>query len=221
MDLPVWQALHAELGGPGFTVITVATESGGAADAEYWIRQARPTHPSLIDVGHTVAERYGWVNVPSIAWIDEAGHLVRPNDAGWASETFRGMMKPGFDLDAWHADGARRRDVYLAAVRDWLANGPASRYALAPDEVRRRLVGHDPAHARAAAYFRVGTVLHDRGRRDAAQAAFATARALRPESWSYLRQSLHLKEPGSSGGPEFWAAVERLGDRRYYPNQDF
>jgi hypothetical protein len=201
-------------------VITVAMDAGGAADAGYWIREARPTHPSLIDVRHVVAERYGWVNVPSIAWIDEAGRLVRPTDAGWAGEYFRGMMKPGFSFDRWREEQDRLRPIYLDAIRDWVANGPASRWALAPDEVRRRLSAPDPVRAEATAWFRLGTFLHQGGRAAAADQAFARARALHPESWNFLRQSLHLKEPGAAGGPEFWAAVEALGERRYYPNQE-
>ena len=73
MDLPVWQALYTELAPRNFVVITVAMDAGGAADAGPWIEQAAPTHPSVIDVQHRVAELYDWVNVPSIAWIDEAG----------------------------------------------------------------------------------------------------------------------------------------------------
>src|SRR5262245_32533133 len=196
-------------------------DAGGATDAAYWIQQAQPTHPSLIDAEHVVATRYGWVNVPSIAWIDEEGRLVRPNDAGWAGEYFRGMMKPGFDMDVMRAELDRRREVYLAAVRDWVTHGARSRHALPPDAVRTRLSAPDPARARAAAFFRLGTALHHRGRQAEAQRALAEARALHPESWNYLRQSLHLHEPGASGGPAFWAAVDALGDRRYYPNQEF
>jgi hypothetical protein len=196
-------------------------DTRGATDAAYWIEQAKPTHPSLIDTGHVVAERYGWVNVPSIAWIDEAGRLVRPNDAGWAGEYFRGMMKPGFDMDAMRAELTRMRDRYLAAVRDWVANGAASPHALTPEGVRARLAPPDPARIEAAAWFRLGIFLHAAGRAASAQSAFARARARNPDSWNYLRQSLHLKEPGSGGGPEFWAAVDALGARRYYPNQEF
>ena len=196
-------------------------DAGGAADAAYWIQQANPTHLSLIDREHVVATRYGWVNVPSIAWIDEHGLLVRPNDAGWAGEYFRGMMQPGFDMDAMRAEHEECRQRYLTAVRDWVTHGVQSRYALSPDEVRRRLPAVDPARARAAALFRLGTALHHRGRPEDAQRAFAEARTLHPDSWNYLRQSLHLQTPGASGGPTFWAAVDALGDRRYYPNQEF
>ena len=220
MDLPVWQALHTELGERNLTVITVALDSGGAADAGPWIREASPTHPSLIDVRHVVAELYGWVNVPTIAWIDEEGRLVRPGDPGWAGDYFRRMVEPDFDHAAMMAEYGRLRARYLDAVRDWVAHGPASRWALTPDEVRRRLAGPDRDHALAAAYFQLGTILHDEGRADAAQAAFAKAKALRPESWSYKRQAWHLEEPGKSAGPEFWSAVKALGDRPYYPRHE-
>src|SRR5882724_7044767 len=123
MDLPVWQALHEELQERGFTVMTVAMDSGGAADARQWIEAAKPTHPSLIDIQHVVAELYDWVNVPSNAWIDEEGRLVRPNDPGFAGEYFRGMMEPGFDFKAMMAEYGRMRDGYLDAVRDWSRTG--------------------------------------------------------------------------------------------------
>ena len=100
MDLPVWQALYTELAARNFVVITVAMDTGGAVDAAQWIEAAAPTHPSLIDVHHRVAELYDWVNVPSIAWIDEEGRIVRPNDPGFAGEYFRGMMEPDFDFAA-------------------------------------------------------------------------------------------------------------------------
>ena len=220
MDLPVWQALHTELGDENLAVITVALDSGGAPDAGPWIREAKPTHPSLIDVRHVVAELYGWVNVPTVAWIDEDGRLVRPGDPGWAGDYFRGMVDPDFDHAAMMAEYGRLRDRYLDAVRDWVAHGPASRWALPPDEVRRRLAGPDRDYALAAAYFQLGTALHDAGRRDAAQAAFDKAKALRPDSWSLKRQAWHLEEAGKSAGPEFWAAVKALGDRPYYPRHD-
>ena len=220
MDLPVWQALHTELAARNFIVITVAMDTGGAADVTQWIEQAAPTHPSLIDVHHRVAELYNWVNVPSIAWIDEDGCLVRPNDPGFAGEYFRGMMEPDFDFKAMMAEYGRYRDRYLAAVRDWVEQGAASQYALTSEQVRERLAGPNPDHARAAAYFRLGTYLQEHGRTEAAQASFTQAKALRPESWNYKRQAWHLEEAGKSGGTEFWVEVKALGDRPYYPRRE-
>src|SRR5438093_144668 len=45
MDLPVWQALYEELASVNLIVITVAMDSGGAADARRWIEAAIPTRP--------------------------------------------------------------------------------------------------------------------------------------------------------------------------------
>jgi len=220
MDLPVWQALYEELRDRNFVVITVAMDTGGADDVRQWIEPARPAHPSLIDTTHVVAELYDWVNVPSNAWIDEEGRIVRPNDPGFAGEYFRGMMDEGFDFKAMMAEYGRMRDRYLAAVRDWVANGPASRWALPPDVVRARMAGANRDHARATAWFRLGTLLHERGDAAGAQRAFAEAKRLRPESWNYKRQAWHLEETGRSGGPEFWADVKALGDRPYYPRHE-
>src|SRR5437016_5940031 len=164
MDLPVWQALYEELAPRSFTVITVAMDAGGAPDVRQWIEAAKPTHPSLIDTRHVVAELYDWVNVPSNAWIDEEGRIVRPNDPGFAGEYFRGMMDPDFDFKAMMKEYGRMRDRYLDAVRDWVANGPGSRWALTPEQVRARMAGPNPDHARAAAYFRLGTCLQEPGK---------------------------------------------------------
>ena len=220
MDLPVWQALYTELASRNFMIITVAMETGGAADAAQWIEAAAPTHPSLIDVEHRVAELYDWLNVPSVAWIDEEGRIVRPNDPGFAGEFFRGMTEPDFDFKAMMEKAERQRERYLAAVRDWVARGPDCPFALSPEQVRARLAGPNSDHARASAYFRLGTYLQRHSRADAAQAAFARAKELRPDSWNYKRQSWHLEEVGKSAGAEFWDAVKALGDKPYYPRSE-
>jgi hypothetical protein len=41
-----------------------------------------------------------------------------------------------------------------------------------------------------------------------------------PESWNYKRQAWALEAPMKAGGPEFWAAVDALGDNKYYPTSD-
>ncbi len=76
--------MHEELATQGLTVITVALDR--AADAERWIAKAEPTHPSLVDEAHLVAERYGMVNVPTVVWIDEEGRIARPNDVAFTTD---------------------------------------------------------------------------------------------------------------------------------------
>ena len=67
------------------------------------------------------------------------------------------------------------------------------------------------------ASFRLGQYLSSRGHGPAAAPFLADARRLHPESWSYRRQTWELEEPGKAGSAEFWAAVDALGDRPYYP----
>jgi hypothetical protein len=199
--------------------IAVALETGGIATARPWIEAARPTYPCLIDERHLVAELYGMVNVNSAVWIDESGRIVRPTESAGASQAFRTHMdRATYQLaPEGIADKQRRRHVYLDAIRDWVAHGSRSRHVLAPDEALRRLPSPTDDHARAAAHFRLGQYLLGAGHRDAALSHFAEARRRHPGSWNYTRQSWELEAPGKAAGPEFWAAVDALGDRPYYP----
>ena len=197
----MWQALYDELRARNFVIISVALDSGGPAKTEQWIRAAKATYPCLIDERHVTAELYGVVNVSSAVWIDESGRIVRPAETAGTSDAFRTELdRTTKQMSAQGmAERERVRGAYLHALRDWAASGSASAYALAEDTARRRLPLPAEAHAQAAAPY------------------LAEARRLHPESWSLRRQTWELEEPGKAGGPEFWAAVDALGDRPYYP----
>jgi hypothetical protein len=215
----VWQALYDELREKHFVVISVALDSGGPAKTAQWIRSAKTTHPSLIDERHVTAELYGVVNVPEAVWIDESGRIVRPTETAGSSDAFRTQLdRTTKQMSAEGlAERERVRGAYLHALRDWAASGSGSAYALSEDAARRRLPLHADAHAWAAANFRLGQYLHARGHAQAAAPYLAEASRLHPESWSLRRQTWELEEPGKAGGPEFWAAVDALGERLYYP----
>jgi hypothetical protein len=215
----VWQALYDELRARNFIVISVALDSGGPAKTEQWIRAAKATYPCLIDERHVTAELYGVVNVSSAVWIDEAGRIVRPAETAGTSDAFRTELdRTTKQMSALGmAERERVRGAYLNALRDWAVSGPASPYALPEAAARRRLPLPSEEHALAAANFRLGQYLHAGGHAQAAAPYLAAARRLHPESWSYRRQTWELEEPGKAGGAEFWAAVDALGDRPYYP----
>jgi tetratricopeptide (TPR) repeat protein len=221
MDLPVWQTLYNELGSKGFVPISVAFDSDGNRAVEPWITAANPTYPCLIDRAHIVAELYDMVNVPTAVWIDERGKIVRPSEPAGVTDAFRTMDRKTFAMPAEALEELQsKRKAYVDAIRDWIVNGSASRFALTPDEVLRRMHAPNDDHVRAAANFRLGQYLYDNGDKDAAQRYFEEAKRLRPESWNYKRQAWSLKDPGnplSASGPEFWSAVEALGPTRYYP----
>jgi hypothetical protein len=222
-------------------VIAVAFDTQGRVATEKWIRPteasrpqfiidlmgwsdsdrkppAAPAYPCLIDENHIVAELYNMVNVPMAVWIDEEGRMVRAPEPAGAGDTFRTMDRTTFRMPKEAvADAKHQRRVYVDALRDWVENGASSVHALSPEEARRQMRVPGEQEARAAANFRLGLELHRLGRSEAALRYLAEARRLRPESWSYRRQSWELEEAGKAAGPEFWAAVDALGDERYYP----
>jgi len=201
--------------------IAIAFDSGGNAAVEPWIKAANSTYPSLVDRRHLVAELYDMVNVPTAVWIDERGKIVRPSEPAGVTDAFRKMDRSNFSIptDAMNELQAKRK-AYLDAIRDWVANGAASRFALGESEVIRRMHTPDDTQVRAAANFRLGEYLFEQGHPEAAKKYFETAKQLRPESWNYQRQAWALEDPMKAGGPEFWAAVDSLGGGKYYPGPE-
>lgn len=238
----MWRELRDELHPSGFELVTVGLDTVGAEACRPFIEAAAPTHPSLIDTGHLVAERFGVINIPNSVWIDETGTIVRPAEAappprretrpGAAAgelparfvEIFGEAMKIRTDAGAYHA-----------ALRDWIEHGSDSRYALDPDEVVARSQPRDVDTARGQAHFELATHLELRGRHDAAVAHFREAHRLVPDNFSYKRQAWSL-EPGAEGplarfwqgpsddDPDAWpydgdwlTDVREFGAEEYYP----
>lgn len=186
----------------------MALDSAGPAAAGEWIRAARPTHPSLIDVHYEVASRYNMINVPTAVWIDEQGRIVRPNEVAFADNRWIEYTK--FDMTR-----------YLAAIRDWVAKGPDSVYVLKAAERRSRLSLPTAEHALAAASFRLAEHLHKSGHAEAAVPFFKTAQRLHPESWCYKRQAWALTDAEAQYGTSFQKEVKALGGRPYYTPLNF
>ena len=217
----MWQALYEELGSKGFVVITVALESRGADSARPWIEHAKPTYPCLIDVDHAVARSYNMINVPQAVWIDERGHIVRPTETAGVTEGFRKMNPTTYEMPKQERDDAvAARGRYLDAIRDWVANGAASKFVLKEADARGRTPRFTPAVARAHATFRLGRHLVAQGRRDEGLRLLEKAVELNPDAWTMWRQMADLDTIGKSGGPEFWARVKALGEKHYYAPVD-
>jgi hypothetical protein len=181
----VWQALHEELSPFGFTVITVALDKS-TADARPWVEAARPTHPSLIDTGHVLADVYNIVNVPTVVWIDERGHIVRPNDVAFATDTFKHIT----GLDSAKA---------LGALRAWVRGEGR---AFTADEARalQSLPAANDQQARAE--FALGEWLHRQGRVAAAARHFTRAGELAPHDFTIRRGTMPMRGIDPMG-PDF------------------
>ena len=98
-------------------------------------RIATPAYPCLIDEYHKVAQLYGTVNVPAAVWIDENGRMARSPDNAGACDAFRTMDRTTFKMQEESAAQAREvRRSYIAALRDWIENGAASKHVMPDSE---------------------------------------------------------------------------------------
>ena len=140
-------------------------------------------------------ELFGFVNVPNAVWIDEDGVLVRPSHPAHHTvsplremEVPEGLGRVGEMLT--EVKKVKTDPVgYVAALRDWVAKGADSQYALTPDEVVARSRPRQREHAEAAAAFELAQHLHRTGSRDDAVRWFRRAHELDPGNWTYKRQA--------------------------------
>jgi hypothetical protein len=143
---------------------------------------------------------------------------VRPPEVAGSNDGFRAMDRTTNTVhDEVLAERKRVKSAYFAAVRDWAVRAAATRYALDAKEVTARLRMPDAPSAEAHARFRLAQALSHEGRVEEANAQFAHATRLHPESWAMWRQSAPKDARGLASGTEFWKRVDALGDKPYYP----
>ena len=211
--------------------MTVALDLDPEA-ARPFIEAAKPDHPSLIDRAHLVDELFGIVNVPSGVWIDESGTIVRPPETAYPQRPYfldREIPPDASPRMAARVTEARKFQVdaegYVAALRDWVARGSKSRFALSLDEVLRRSRPRPVEEATAAAHFELGQHLYQAGRPDDAVRHFRAAHRLQPDNWTYKRQAWSLVDPDQ--GPtelydsDWLSDVQKTGAENYYPPVQF
>ena len=201
----MWQALYEEMKDRGFVVITVALDKT-AGDARPWIEAASPTHPSLIDTRHMLAELYNIVNVPTILWIDERGRIVRPNDVAFGADTFRHLT----NLDS---------SIHLAAVRAWVRG---EQPAFTADQIHAQQTLPSAADQQARAEFGLGQWLWARGRHAAAERHFVRGGELAPHDFTIRRGTMPMRGIDPMG-PQFRAMLEewaKAGHPYYRPLAD-
>ena len=209
----MWRSLRDELHPKGFELVTVGLDTLGDVGCRAFIEAAKPTHPSLIDRHHVLAELFGVINIPSSVWIDETGTIVRPAEAAPAPPQSAAGPRLGLPPDAPQrmrdimAEAAKiRRDAagYHAALRDWVENGKRSRFALSPDEVIERSRPRDADKALGHAHFQLAAQLEMDGQHAAAVRHFREAHRLVPDSWTFRRQAWSLEKVGDDALARFW-----------------
>jgi len=156
-------------------------------DPRPYIERAQPTHPSVVDTEHVVADLYGMINVPTVVWVDEAGRIVRPNSVDFGTDLFK----------QFHG---KESGPFLDAVRAWVREGTPP---FPPGAAGARLALPTREEQLARAEFAVAWLLHQRGRSEAAEAHFRRAGELSPHDWTIRRGSMPIRGVNPMG-PQFF-----------------
>jgi hypothetical protein len=201
--LPGWQKIYRELQSKNFEIISVAEDAGGIKASEPSINSTQPEYTVLIDSTHLVTRLYDMVNVPTAVWINEQGRIVRPNEVAYVDNRFRYLH----GLDA---------APYLDGIRDWVARGEASPWALKEKELTERMKPQSQEHALAAAEFGLAEYLYRTGRGSDAIGHFKEAQRLHPASWNFKRQAWALANADRDYGTNFMKEVGKLQGKPYY-----
>jgi len=141
-------------------------------------------------------------------WIDETGRIVRPAEPAWS--TTRTDHYGGKDLPI-------EGDLYVAALRDWVAKGEKSSYVLSDEEYARRVKPRSASEMEADATFTLAVWFQQSGKKDQAARYFERAQQLNPDDWNYHRQewSFTPQEAGKK-----WMEKFQKTEQPYYPKLD-
>jgi tetratricopeptide (TPR) repeat protein len=143
------------------------------------------------------------VNVPTGVWIDERGRIVRPNEVAFIDDRFKSFT---------NMDSA----PYIAAIRDWAANGAKSIYVLSEAELKTRLKPSSNDRSQADAEFALAEYLYKQGKGADAIPHFKEAQRLDPDNWNYKRQAWALSDAERDYGTNFKKEVQKLNGKPYY-----
>ncbi len=205
--MPVWQQVYEEINDPDFVIICVAEDTGGEAVAGPIFDAANPTYIQVVDEDHIVSSVFNFVNVPSAAWIDESGRIVRIDEGTYSKihEFGEGAQKISFG-----------NDVYTPALKDWVANGADSPHVQPPATVAGNIREFSADQLKADAAFRLGNLFRSHGQAEKAEHFWDMAQALNPDSINFIRQNLTLSEEGSAGATFMQVMGEYMAQGKDY-----
>jgi peroxiredoxin len=175
LDVPKWEPVYRKLKDQGFEIISVAEDTGGEAAAGPTFDAGHVSYVTIIDPDHKISALFNFVNVPSAAWIDENGRIVRINEGTYAAKHKLGLFEFG-------------TNDYVPALEDWVKNGAKSKYAWSPDKVAERIRPLTSDEGRAEALFTLGVHFYKQQNVAKANRYWDEAEALYPDCWNIHRQ---------------------------------
>ncbi len=200
--------MYESIGPDRFELISVAQDSGGPSAINKWYDKAKPTYHCVVDPTHEISSLFGWVNVPSAAWIDEDGQIVRSNEGVYPSE-----VSIGFGLGKVRAGD----DSFAQATRDWIERGADSEHVWSSRELAERLKPVDDDKLLAEATFKLALHFEAVGDSERALKHFAAAEDLAPDNWNYMRQGWTHKGTVYAS----WKILKRTADLRKNTDKSF
>jgi len=197
--VPVWQQVYEEINDPDFVILCVAEDTGGEAVAGPIFDAAKATYIQIVDADHIISSAFNFVNVPSAAWIDEEGRIVRIDEGTYAKIHELGNKEQSIKFG---------NDVYTPALRDWVEKGAKSEFVQSVETVTGNIRELSFDQQKADAAFRLANLFREHGLTEKAEEYWNLTQTLNPESINFFRQNLTLSEEGSAGQ----SFMERRGE---------
>jgi hypothetical protein len=154
-------------------VIAVAIDES-AGEVRPWT--AEVTFPVLIDPNHVLTELFAISNVPTVIWIDEDNHIVRPNGVAFGTNMFQEFT----GVDAL---------PHFDALRRWVRSGVLP---ITPEEARTAVGDLSDDEMAARLHFRIAAEARRQGRIEVAQRHFDLAAGLAPDDFTIRRATMPL-----------------------------
>ena len=215
-DVAKWQTFYEELNDPNFEIICVAEDAQGEAVAKEWFVNANASYKCVVDTTHKISTLFGWVNVPTGAWIDEAGRIVRVNEDAYAAE---------YEIeDPVRSTKFRFGNTTFAnATKEWVKNGLRDHLQQTKEKFTANTRSTSTDDFLADAYFKLGLYFQGKQLENMAEKYFKVAQDLAPENWNINRQSWTYK--GTAYATQQWrerTKAKYLNDRtwKYYEPLD-
>jgi len=186
----VWQQVYEEINDPNFVIICAAEDVGGEEAAGPIFDAANSTYIQVVDVDHIISSAFNFVNVPSSAWVDEEGRIVRIDEGTYSKTHAIGEGEQAITFG---------NDVYTPALKDWVAKGADSEFVQPAETVTGNIRVHSFDQLKADAAFRLANLFRVHGEKEKAEVYWQMARELNPDSINFIRQNLTLTEEGSAG----------------------
>jgi hypothetical protein len=202
--VPVWQSIYEEINDPNFVIISAAQDTGGEEAAGPIFDKANVTYTAIVDVNHTISSLYNFVNVPSAAWIDEEGRVVRIDEGTYTKAANVMGQTIG-------------NDDYLPALKDWLKNGSDSPHIYSQEKVASQIRVRNDDETLAEPTFKMAAYFYLNDDMERANAYWDKAEVLSPDSWNFHRQDWSFLEMADTM-KNFMGKVNALKDegRDYY-----